>query len=93
MKTVWRMLLFVMLIALFGSCYPNIPVAYQVPDNNPTYEVVYLFEHDGCKVYRFYDMGNYVYFTNCRGDVTSIRNDTTAVRVSNSIRIADEDIR
>ena len=41
--------------------------------------VSYLFEHDGCKVYRFYDKGNYVYFTT-RGDVTSITNDSTAQR-------------
>lgn len=39
----------------------------------------YLFEHDGVKVYRFYDMGNYVYFTT-KGEVTSIKNDSTAQR-------------
>ena len=48
-------------------------------ENNSTYTVSYLFEHDGCKVYRFYDKGNYVYFTT-RGDVTSITNDSTAQR-------------
>lgn len=26
-------------------------------------EVQFLFEHDGIRVYRFYDAGNYVYFT------------------------------
>lgn len=63
------------------SCYTERPVAKQVPGNNDTYKVDYLFEHDGCKVYRFRDMGNYVYFTNCSGDVTAIRNDSTATRV------------
>ena len=48
-------------------------------ENNQTYEVSYLFEHDGVKVYRFLDLGNYVYFTT-RGDVTSIKNDSTEER-------------
>lgn len=60
------------------------PIAKSAPDNNPSYRVEYLFEHDGCKVYRFMDMGNYVYFTNCQGDVTSIENDS--VRIINKIR-------
>lgn len=60
------------------------PIAQSAPDNNPSYKVEYLFEHDGCKVYRFMDMGNYVYFTNCQGDVTSIENDS--VHIVNKIR-------
>ena len=32
-----------------------------------------------CYVYRFLDLGNYVYFTT-RGDVTSIKNDSTEER-------------
>lgn len=46
--------------------------------NNPDYTVSYLFEHDGCRVYRFYDTysGSYVYFTT-QGDATSIPNDST----------------
>lgn len=75
-------------ILLFGlsSCFTERPVAKQVPQNNDTYQVDYLFEHDGCKVYRFRDMGNYVYFTNCSGDVTAIKNDSTAARVQTIIR-------
>lgn len=60
------------------------PITKKAPDNNPSYRVEYLFEHDGCKVYRFRDMGNYVYFTNCQGDVTSIENDS--VQIVNKIR-------
>lgn len=33
-------------------------------------EVELLFEHDGCKVYRFYD-GRTVYYTDCRGTTQS----------------------
>ena len=46
-------------------------------------QVEYLFEHEGCKVYRFMDMGHYIYFTNCEGDVTSIESDS--VRTVNRI--------
>jgi len=91
MNTLKKLSTVAILAVLFTSCYFSSPVAYQVPENNPTYSVDYLFEHEGCKVYRFYDRGNYVYFTNCQGDVISIKNDSTAERVSNSIRITYED--
>ena len=78
-------------IALFTSCYSNIPIVREAPQNNQTYEVDYLFEHDGCKVYRFYDKGNYVYFTNCNGNVTAIKNDSTRERVDNSVKVIYED--
>ena len=32
------------------------------------YDVEFLFEHDGCKVYRFTD-GRTVYFSDCRGKI------------------------
>ncbi|MBK5720055.1 DUF4884 domain-containing protein [Dysgonomonas sp. Marseille-P4677] len=66
-------------IGLF-SCSVERPIVSQISDNNQTYKVDYLFEHDGCKVYRFMDRGKYVYFTNCTGDVTAIANDSTKVR-------------
>ncbi len=62
------------------------PVTTTVPVNNKSYQVDYLFEHEGCKVYRFQDMGHYVYFTNCVGDVTSIKKDSTEARMINQIR-------
>ena len=64
------------------ACFTEQPIAKQIPDNNQTYKVDYLFEHDGCKVYRFRDMGNWVYFTNCGGDVTAIKNDSTETKVT-----------
>lgn len=30
---------------------------------NPNFSVTFLFEHDGIKVYRFYDEGKYHWFT------------------------------
>jgi len=72
--------------AMLQSCIFQRPVANMVPANNKTYNVSYLFEHDGCKVYRFYDQGHWVYFTNCKGDVTSISADSTHTRVVNNVR-------
>lgn len=71
---------------LFVSCEAGRPISTTPPQNNKTYRVEYLFEHDGCKVYRFYDRGNYVYFTNCRGEATSIQNDSTRTQTSSMIR-------
>lgn len=36
---------------------------------NPEFDLELLFEHDGCKVYRFYD-GRYIYYTDCRGQAS-----------------------
>ena len=92
MKIGVRIVLAATLVVALESCFAfRYPVSTEQPSNNRTYEVDYLFEHDGCKVYRFYDRGNYVYFTNCQGDVTAIKNDSTAERVTNSIRITYDD--
>ncbi|WP_147205776.1 DUF4884 domain-containing protein [Segetibacter aerophilus] len=68
------------------SCTVHQPIATDPAYNNQTYKIDYLFEHDGCKVYRFYDRGHYVYFTNCRGeainteDSLETRNSTQIIR-------------
>ncbi|HMH23932.1 MAG TPA: DUF4884 domain-containing protein [Puia sp.] len=82
MKKYYPLLLFF----LCSACYTQQPLVTAPPQNNTTYKVEYLFEHEGCKVYRFFDRGNYVYFTNCNGeainksDSTEIRNSIRAVR-------------
>ena len=72
-------------VLLLTSCYYQRPIYRQPPANNGTYRVDYLFEHEGCKVYRFYDNGNYVYFTNCNGEAVT-QTDSTAIR--NQIKVA-----
>lgn len=72
-------------VSLF-SCFSQIPLSSSPSENNKSYQVEYLFEHEGCKVYRFLDHGHYVYFTNCKGDVTSIVNDSTQIRVINRVK-------
>lgn len=71
---------------LLSSCLTGRPIVEKASDNNQTYQVAYLFEHDGCKVYRFYDRGNYVYFTNCTGNVTSISTDSLHTRVETIVK-------
>lgn len=75
------------LTCMLYSCMAGQPISKEKPYNNETYNVEYLFEHDGCKVYRFRDMGNYVYFTNCNGNVTAIQDDSTSNRVETITRI------
>jgi len=86
-RTIILSLLAILLLGGYSCSVPN-PLASTKADNNKSYEVEYLFEHDGCKVYRFMDKGHYVYFTNCKGDVTSIENDSTRVRVMNAKSIS-----
>jgi hypothetical protein len=74
---------------IFINCHPqrSFPLTTQKSDNNPTYEVEYLFIHDGCKVYRFYDKGSYVYFTSCNGETTGVTTDSTGTKYIKSKNI------
>jgi hypothetical protein len=40
--------------------------------DNHEFNVDLLFEHDGCRVYRFRDGGYNRYFTNCKGSTSWI---------------------
>lgn len=68
----------------FGACTVQQPISAAPAVNNQDYKVEYLFEHEGCKVYRFRDGSYYVYFTNCNGEAIA-RTDSTAVK--NTIRL------
>lgn len=59
------MLFFVALIVgstLFMGC-TNEPMSKERLGKDDGFEVEYLFEKDGIKVYRFYDSGHFHYFT------------------------------
>ena len=66
------------LAAPFASCTIQHPVSTEPAHNNQQYVVDYLFEHDGCKIYRFSDNGHDVYFTNCQGE-TVAKKDSASV--------------
>lgn len=40
--------------------------------NNPSIPVSLLFDHEGCKVYRFEADGRFRYFANCAGGTTTM---------------------
>ena len=68
-----------------AGCFTEQPLTREAPKNNSTYKVEYLFEHDGCKVYRFWDYGRYVYFTNCNGEAIA---KTDSTEVMNSTKVS-----
>jgi hypothetical protein len=72
-----------LVILAFTSCSISQPLSSEPSQNNVTYTVQYLFEHDGCKVYRFYDRGNYVYFTNCRGESMAVTDSSIIKNTTN----------
>lgn len=72
------------LLLSLPACYMGQPLQTGPSQNNKTYEVEYLFEHEGCRVYRFRDFGNWVYYTNCNGS-TFTRPDSSKV-IQNTIK-------
>ena len=74
-----RYLLLFPVLVIMGGCATQIPLHEGKSENNKTYDVDYLFEHDGCRVYRFYDRGQYVYFTSCNGE-TIAKTDSTEIK-------------
>lgn len=77
MKKTFTTAFTVMLIATaFISCSIEKPIQQSPADNNSTFTVDYLFEHDGVKVYRFKDYDRYVYFTSPTGLTTSVKSDS-----------------
>jgi len=69
-------------LLMLSACVTQHPISKAPAENNKDYNVEYLFQHEGCKVYRFKDHNSvgtyYVYYTNCNGSVVS-RTDSTAV--------------
>jgi hypothetical protein len=82
-----KKLILVCLTITFGGCFKGgIPLNKIPPKNNNTYSVEYLFEHDGCKVYRFMDNSQFVYFTNCKGETIVPQDSLPAIRNSTNIK-------
>jgi hypothetical protein len=51
-------------LALAGCAEEAVSVS---SSNNPNVPVSLLFEHDGCRVYRFKDAGRFHYYVTCAG--------------------------
>ena len=57
----------ILLMCLFSAGCSKTPMS-TTATKNPNFQVELLFEHEGCKVYRFEDYRTR-YFTNCKGSV------------------------
>lgn len=79
MRHLLPLLLLLVSGVLLVSCTVQQPISAEPAQNNQDYKVEYLFEHEGCKVYRFWDRSYYVYFTNCKGEAIA-RTDSTAIK-------------
>jgi hypothetical protein len=54
--------------------------------DNPEFKLELLFKKDACKIYRFYDGINNVYWTDCRGKIeTTQNNGKSSNKVQNEI--------
>lgn len=60
-----KIIVLLVIAAVFAGCHGN----PQEVTKNGDFKVEFLFEHDGCKMYRFNDGGQYVYWSNCKGTV------------------------
>lgn len=52
-------------LLMLTACFEAKPVSTS-STNNPEVNLALLFEHDGCKIFRFEDDGRYHYYTVCR---------------------------
>jgi hypothetical protein len=80
MKRIIKVIFAAFLFVLLQSCVTQVPLQRANSENNQSYVIEYLFEHDGCKVYRFFDRGYYVYFSSCNNEIGSINSDSTSVK-------------
>ena len=70
MKMIKWLVIAILLSVMFVSCTK--PGHSVLPnDNRADFEIEYLFECDGVKMYRFFDNGCYRYFTTGNGRMTS----------------------
>jgi len=64
-----RVLTVLVLAILFTSCKRE--ALRNDKTNNKDFQVDFLFEHNGIKMYRFFDEGHYHYFTSKNETITS----------------------
>lgn len=81
-----RIILIVLIAFIVSSCAKD-PVSVS-RTSNPDVPIALMFEHDGCKVYRFTDDGNHHYFAKC--DNSSSISETHIKCVGKSCSTKDE---
>lgn len=82
-------LISVLSLSLFCSCLND--AQHKVETSNSNFEVEFLFEKDGCKIYRFMDGGHAVYWTDCRGKIETVYNQSSG-KSSHEVRTQNETV-
>lgn len=86
-RKVYQIVVMCLCFFMLKSCMtPGVPLRTTASANNQTYKVAYLFEHDGCRVYRFIDSGNCVYFTSCTGQTSYQVDSVTVIQNSTNMK-------
>lgn len=67
--SIMKLLSLMLVLIIMASCESRIPAKENI--KNGEYTIEFLFEHDGCKMYRFDDGVRYVYWSDCRGKVNA----------------------
>lgn len=62
-----------------------------IQSGNSDFKIEFLFEHDGCKIYRFYD-GKYIYWTDCKGKMEQNFNESSG-KTTHNVHIQNETVR
>lgn len=62
---VMKTALFILATLFIVSCKEEA----QTETTSENFNVEFLFENDGCKMYRFLDRGRYIYYSDCTGRV------------------------
>ncbi len=66
-RNLFSILIAAIIASSFSGCEERAEPIHQAMTNNAQITVDFLFENDGCKVYRFVDNGRSIYYTNCTG--------------------------
>lgn len=84
-----KLIVLVSVIFLLVSCNENKGIDVPTSDSIDKIKVEKLFVVDGITVYRFYDGGRVVYFTNKRGEVKSIHNEYDPVTKTTRTKVVE----
>lgn len=79
-----------LLCAVLSGCLKDGQQTEQT--TNAGFEVELLFEKEGCKIYRFTDGGHAVYWTDCRGKVESVYQQSSG-KSSYEVRVLNETVK
>ena len=73
----------IILLFMMVSCSKE--VLEKIETNNVDINVSYLFSHQGCSVFRFYDHGDAIYFSDCSQDFKYTKNESCGKNCTKSV--------